>query len=171
MFNPRRRKRVRREVVGAQLTAAFLRTLNGQVLQTRAARLLMAVCESADLLARRKRGRARLLPQGDHVRPLFQSGQMTYEPPNINVHSILDALLTGASMEELQPRINALLATERATLLCSTCAMIDELAVICREVSLEAESVLICNCRFFEPGNGLYHAKCDGAQPEPPRRE
>src|SRR5690242_4480473 len=89
---------------------------------------------------------------------------MKYEPPSITVHSILDALLTGASVEELQPRINALPVTERAALLCSTCAMIDELVTICHGVGVEAERVLIRNCRFFE-SNGLHHAACEREQP------
>ena len=96
---------------------------------------------------------------------------MTYEPPSITVHSILDALLTGASVEELQPRINAVPVTERAALLCSTCAMIDELATICHDVSVEAERVLIRYCRFFEPGNILCHATCERDYPEPPTLE
>ena len=96
---------------------------------------------------------------------------MTYEPPSITVHSILDALLTGASVEELQPRINALPVTEMAALLCSTCAMMDELAIICRDVSIEAEGVLTRNCRFFEPGNVLCHATCKRDYPEPPTLE
>ena len=96
---------------------------------------------------------------------------MTYEPPSITVHSILDALLTGASVEELQPRINALPVTERAALLCSTCAMIDELVTICHDVSVEAERILIRNCRFFEPGKVLCHATCERDYPKPPTLE
>ena len=96
---------------------------------------------------------------------------MTYEPPSLTVHSILDALLTGASVEELQPRINALPVTEMATLLCSTCAMIDELVTICHGVGVEAEGVLIRNCRHYQPGNGLRHATCEGELPEPPTPE
>ena len=93
---------------------------------------------------------------------------MTYEPPSLTVHSILDALLTGASVEELQPRINALPIGECATLLCSTCAMIDELVIIYRDVSVEVARVLIRNCRFFEPGNVLCHATCERDYAEPP---
>ena len=96
---------------------------------------------------------------------------MTYEPPRITVHSILDALLTGSSAEELQPRIHGLPAVERATLLCSTCAMIEELVTICHGVGVEAEGVLIRNCRHYQPGNGRHHATCERERPEPPTRE
>ena len=100
--------------------------------------------------------------------PVFQLGHMIYEPPSIKVNSILEALLTGASVAELQPRIDALLATERAAFLCSTCAMIDELVIICHDVGVEAERVLVRNCRYYEPGNVLCHATCERDYPEPP---
>ena len=91
---------------------------------------------------------------------------MPYQPPSLTVHSILDALLTGASVEELQPRIHALPVTERTELLCSTCAIIDELVTLCHDVGVEAERVLIRNCRFFQPGNVLCHATCESDYPE-----
>ena len=103
--------------------------------------------------------------------PWISVGHMSYQPPSLVVHSILDALLTGSSVEELLPRMNALPATERAALLCSTCAMIDELAIICRDVRVEAERVLVRNCRFFQPGNFFCHATCEREQPEPPSPE
>ncbi len=65
------------------------------------------------------------------------------------VREAFDGLLSGVCAHELQPAIAALPLTERAALLCTVCAMRDEVACICKETAAQIDRSLNTNCALF----------------------
>jgi hypothetical protein len=65
------------------------------------------------------------------------------------VREVFDGLISGVSADELQPDIAALPLTERGALLCTVCAIRDEVAGACKQTARQIEQALNRNCRLF----------------------
>jgi len=65
------------------------------------------------------------------------------------VRQAFDALLSGLPPEEVQKDIAALAVTERAALLCTVCAIRDDVANVCMQTANHIDVVLTAQCVLF----------------------
>ena len=66
-----------------------------------------------------------------------------------DVREVFDELMSGRHADDLQPDIVALPLAERAALLCTVCAIRDEVAGMCGGTARQIEFTLHKNCRLF----------------------
>lgn len=76
------------------------------------------------------------------------------------VRELFDGMMSGLSAHELQQDIAALALTDRAALLCTLCAVRDEVGGMCKETAHQIEKTLVRNCGLFAT-RGL---RCDEAE-------
>lgn len=65
------------------------------------------------------------------------------------VRQTFDALLSGLPPEEVQTDIAALPVTERAALLCTVCAIRDDVAGVCMQTADHINATLATHCVLF----------------------
>lgn len=73
-------------------------------------------------------------------------------PDGTTTTDVLEALLAGASVEELEAQLDTLAAEERQTVLCTACYVLDEVRANCVERADEIAEFLQRNCRYFIAG-------------------
>ena len=65
---------------------------------------------------------------------------------------IFELLMAGVPAADVQPGFSRLPADEQSALLCTVCAVHEEVALNCLERALEIGALLNRNCRFFLDG-------------------
>lgn len=70
----------------------------------------------------------------------------------ITATDVLEVLLAGAPVEELEAHLQQLEFQERQTALCTACYMLDEVKATCLERAEGIADILERNCRFFRSG-------------------
>ena len=82
------------------------------------------------------------------------------------VREVFDGIMSGVPAYELESDIAALPLTERAALLCTMCAIRDEVAGLCGQTAHHIEYVLNRNCRLLaEQGDRCHEAPCASSLP------
>src|SRR5205823_9488479 len=82
------------------------------------------------------------------------------------VREVFDGIMSGVPAHELESDIAALPLTERAALLCTVCAIRDEVAGVCEQSAQQIGEVLNRNCRLFaERGDRCHEAPCASSLP------
>lgn len=77
------------------------------------------------------------------------------------VREVFDAIMSGVSAHELESDIAALPLTECAALLCTVCAIRDEVAGVCEQTAQQVEHVLNRSCRAFAAhGRRCHEVQC-----------
>src|SRR5690242_6336043 len=82
------------------------------------------------------------------------------------VREVFDGIMSGVPAHELESDIAALPLTERAALLCTVCAIRDEVAGVCEQSAQQIEDALNRNCRLFAAqGQRCHEAQCATSLP------
>jgi len=75
---------------------------------------------------------------------------------------VLDELMAGTPVEEVEPHLQRLVADDRQTVLCTVCFILDDVRKNCPERADDITEILKRDCRFYVLGDRT----CEGTTVE-----
>lgn len=78
---------------------------------------------------------------------------------------VLEDLMAGIAADEIETRLHALSSTERQTVLCTACYLLDEVKANCIERGDEIVKTLRKNCPLYRSKNNRCDFRVDSGRP------
>lgn len=72
--------------------------------------------------------------------------------PDATAHAVFEAILAGATSEDVQPMVRRLPPEEFRTLMCTFCLMHKEIEGMCTDRATQIGALLQAHCRYFAHG-------------------